>query len=89
MAFFVLTLALIGPALNACLSRFAGEHQGTVMGLNSAIASLGRVAGPLLAGSLYDRNLTLPFWSRTAILLIGAVLSAWLPGGKKKPDLGI
>jgi DHA1 family multidrug resistance protein-like MFS transporter len=88
IAFFVLTLALIGPALNACISRFAGERQGTVMGLNSAIASLGRVAGPLLAGPLYDRDLTLPFWSGTVILLSGAVLSAWLPGGKKIFDQG-
>jgi DHA1 family multidrug resistance protein-like MFS transporter len=88
VAFFVLALALTGPALNACLSRFAGKAQGTVMGLNSAIASLGRVGGPLLAGSLYDRDLALPFWSGTAILLSGAILSAWLPGGGETPDNG-
>ena len=50
LGFFTLTLALIGPALNAHISQFAGEHQGTVMGLNSAASSLGRVVGPLLAG---------------------------------------
>ena len=47
LGFFILALALIGPALNSYVSAFAGEHQGTVMGLNSAMTSLGRVVGPL------------------------------------------
>src|SRR5690554_6089291 len=47
LAFFSLALGVIGPALNAYLSRFAGDRQGTVMGLNSAAGSLGKVAGPL------------------------------------------
>jgi DHA1 family multidrug resistance protein-like MFS transporter len=73
LGFFTLTLALIGPALNAYISRFAGEHQGTVMGLNSASTSLGRVVGPLLAGPLFDLNMEYPFWSGAAILLLGAI----------------
>jgi DHA1 family multidrug resistance protein-like MFS transporter len=84
VGFFVLTLAVIGPALNACISRFAGERQGIVMGLNSATASLGRVAGPLLAGFLYECNLVFPFWSGAAILLLGTILAACLPGGRKR-----
>lgn len=75
LGFFTLTLVLIGPALNAHISRFAGEHQGTVMGLNSASSSLGRVLGPLLAGPLFDINLEYPFWSGAAILLFGAILA--------------
>lgn len=72
---FTLMLALIGPALNAYISRFAGEHQGTVMGLNSAATSLGRVIGPLLAGPLFDLNMEYPFWSGAAALLLGAILA--------------
>jgi len=84
LGYFTLTLALIGPTLNAHISRFAGEHQGTVMGMNSAAASLGRVAGPLLAGPLFDVNLEYPFWSGAATLLLGAILAVTpLLGGKK------
>jgi len=41
--FFMLAVALLGPALNSSLSAFGGEHQGALMGLNTAFASLGRV----------------------------------------------
>jgi DHA1 family multidrug resistance protein-like MFS transporter len=71
----VLSLALIGPALNAYLSVFAGERQGAVMGLNSAASSLGRVAGPLWAGYLYDLDLAYPFISGAASLMVGLVVS--------------
>jgi len=75
LGFFTLALALIGPALNAHISRFSGEHQGAVMGMNSAASSLGRVVGPLLAGPLFDINVEYPLWSGAATLLLGAVLA--------------
>ena len=71
LGFFTLALALIGPALNAYISHFAGEHQGAVMGLNSAATSLGRVVGPLLAGPLFDLNMEYPLWSGAGTLLVG------------------
>jgi DHA1 family multidrug resistance protein-like MFS transporter len=85
LGFFTLTLALIGPALNAYISQFAGEHQGAVMGLNSAATSLGRVVGPLLAGPLFDLNVEYPLWSGAATLLAGAVLALTRLYGAKKP----
>ena len=78
LGFFTLSLALIGPALNAYISQFAQGHQGTLMGLNSACSSLGRVAGPLLAGPLFDQNLEYPLWSGSVTLLLGTVLSIHL-----------
>ena len=87
LGFFTLALALIGPALNAYISRFAGEHQGTVMGLNSAATSLGRVAGPLLAGPLFDLNMAYPLWSGAATLLLGTLVAVrWLhkPGNSSQ-----
>ena len=78
LGFFTLSLALIGPALNAHISQFAEGHQGTLMGLNSACSSLGRVAGPLLAGPLFDRNLEYPLWSGSVTLLLGTVMSIYL-----------
>lgn len=75
LGFFILALALIGPALNSHISNFAGEHQGTVMGLNSSFASLGKVLGPLWAGYIYDINIEYPFFSGAATLLIGLLVS--------------
>jgi len=75
LAFFILSLALIGPSLNSCISNFAGEHQGTVMGLNSAMTSLGRVLGPLWGGYIYDINIEYPFFSGAATLGLGLLIS--------------
>ncbi|HSA99938.1 MAG TPA: MFS transporter, partial [Anaerolineales bacterium] len=75
LGLFMLAIALIGPALNAYISAFAGERQGTVMGLNSAMTSLGRVIGPLWGGYIYDINLTYPFFSGAATLALGWLIS--------------
>ena len=75
LGFFILSLALIGPALNSYISNFAGEHQGTVMGLNSAMTSLGRVVGPLWGGYIYDINIEYPFFSGAATLALGLLIS--------------
>jgi DHA1 family multidrug resistance protein-like MFS transporter len=89
LGFFTLTLALIGPALNSHISRFAGEHQGAVMGLNSATSSLGRVVGPLLAGSLFDLNMEYPLWSGAVTLLLGSILAiVWLRGAQRPTGRG-
>lgn len=72
---FILGVALIGPALNAYLSAFAGEHQGALMGLNTAFASLGRVFGPLWAGFMFDVNMSYPFITGALTLLVGLVFS--------------
>lgn len=78
LAIFTLALSLMGPALNAYISVFAGEHQGTLMGINSATTSLGRVVGPLWAGYIYDINLEFPYLSGAATLLLGLLISLWL-----------
>jgi len=83
IGFFIFALALIGPALNSSISKFAGEHQGTAMGLNSAFTSLGKVIGPLWGGYIYDINVDYPFFSGAATLLIG--LSVSLIGFRKQP----
>ncbi len=75
LGFFILTLALIGPALNSYISNFAGEHQGSVMGLNSAFTSLGRVVGLLWGGYIYDINIDYPFFSGAMTLLLGLLVS--------------
>jgi len=84
LGFFILALALIGPALNSYISNFAGEHQGTVMGLNSAMNSLGRVVGPLWGGYIYDINIAYPFFSGAATLVLGLLVSLF--GFRNQPS---
>lgn len=74
LGFFIFALALISPALSAFISNVAGAHQGTVMGLNSAATSLGKVLGPLWGGFIYDINIQYPFFSGAAALLFGLLL---------------
>jgi DHA1 family multidrug resistance protein-like MFS transporter len=81
-----LAIALAGPTLNSHLSRFGGEQQGTLMGLNSAASSLGRVVGPLLAGYLYDLNMAYPFWSGLAIMGVGALMASRIPQDNSETD---
>ena len=73
--FLMLAVALIGPALNSHLSAYGGEHQGALMGLNTAVASLGRIVGPLWAGFSFDINMSYPFISGGLVLLAGFAAS--------------
>ncbi len=79
---FTLAVALIGPAMNSYLSAFGGVHQGALMGLNTAFASMGRVIGPLWAGFIFDVNIAFPFISGMVTLFLGSVFS--LAGLKKR-----
>jgi DHA1 family multidrug resistance protein-like MFS transporter len=74
LGLFTLAIALIGPALNAYISGFAGERQGAVMGLNSAANSLGRVIGPLWAGYLYEVDIEYPYFSGAGALFLGLLV---------------
>ena len=75
LAFIMLALSLLSPSLNASISRYGGEHQGVLMGLNNAMISLGRVLGPLWGGYLYDLNMDFAFYSGAVMLAIGWVVS--------------
>ncbi|BBB48138.1 MFS transporter [Pelolinea submarina] len=75
LAFIMLTLSLLSPSLNASISRYGGEHQGALMGVNNAMISLGRVLGPLWGGYLYDVNMNFAFYSGAVMLAIGWVVS--------------
>lgn len=75
---FALALALLGPALNAALSRLGDTRQGALMGLNGAAGSLGKVLGPLWAGYLYEAHHDYPYLTGAAAFLIG--LGLWAVG---------
>jgi len=51
----VIGIGLVTPALNALIAEQATEHErGAVMGLSQSASALGRVAGPLASGPLFD-----------------------------------
>lgn len=51
----VIGIGLATPALNALIAEQASEHErGAVMGLSQSASAMGRVAGPLISGPLFD-----------------------------------
>jgi len=87
LSIFTLSLALVIPTLNAYLSSIAGEHQGTIMGLNSATGSLGKVIGPLCAGYLYEANIEFPYMSGAVVSILGlTVCLTWMRTGNRKDE---
>jgi MFS transporter, DHA1 family, multidrug resistance protein len=63
--------AFLRPSLNAYISKKAGQQQGFVMGLNNSFMSLGNVIGPLLAGTLFEWNIHIPYVFGALIMLVG------------------
>ncbi len=75
IGFFMLPMSLLMPAITALTSRCAGLQQGMVMGMSNAAMSLGRIAGPLLAGLAFDADIRLPFVGGAIVMSIGFILS--------------
>ncbi|PLT48103.1 Multidrug resistance protein B [Paenibacillus pasadenensis] len=85
---FVVFLAIdiLRPAISTQMSKLAGADQGYVAGLNSAFTSLGNIAGPIVAGVLFDVHIATPYALASVVLLLCFVLSTRLRGGE--PETG-
>lgn len=77
-AFFVISImgsGLTRPTINAVLSKATRTGQGATMGLAFSFESLGRVAGPLIAGvTISTLGLSFPFLATVAVLSVGLIL---------------
>lgn len=74
LAAFVIGIGLATPALNALIAAQAGENErGEVMGLSQSASALGRVAGPLGAGALFDQLGSGAPFAMAALLIIAAL----------------
>jgi DHA1 family multidrug resistance protein-like MFS transporter len=73
--FFVLSNALLRPAVLSLASKNGEEKQGTVMGLTNSFMSLGRIIGPIWAGLLFDINFNYPYLSGALVLFGGFLIS--------------
>ncbi len=79
VGFFVLSNAMLRPAISAIISREAQSGQGIAMGLNNSFMSLGRIIGPLWAGTMFDINLTWPYITGAVVMAVLFVTSlVWL-----------
>ena len=74
VGFFVFSNAMIRPGVASLISKRTEAGQGISMGLNNSFMSLGRVVGPVLAGFLFDINISLPYLSGGLATLIGFFL---------------
>ncbi len=85
IATFVVFLAfdLIRPAITTFLSKNAGENQGTVSGINSALTSVGNIIGPILSGTLLDMDSHYPYF---VVVMILAVSFAMTLFWKQQPN---
>ncbi|ACT03724.1 MFS transporter [Paenibacillus sp. JDR-2] len=69
---FIIFLAIdiLRPAISTQMSMVAKDQQGYVAGLNSAFTSLGNIAGPIIAGFLFDMDINYPYTLACVVLLL-------------------
>ena len=80
--FFILSKTLLRPAAFALISRRSAGSQGAAMGLSNSFMSLGRIAGPVWAGFVFDVNVNYPYLSGAAIMFVGFLVSLiWVSQG--------
>jgi len=69
-------LGLLRPVLFGIASILtSSDRQGLILGVLQGAGSLGRIAGPLLGGWLFDRHAALPFLGAAAALLLALALT--------------
>ncbi|MDO3409987.1 MFS transporter [Saccharibacillus sp. CPCC 101409] len=74
-ALFFAFNSFLRPTVGTLIANAAGDRQGYASGLNTTYMSLGSVAGPLLAGALFDRQPNSPYILGAFILLAALSLT--------------
>jgi len=72
--FFVFATTFLRPSIHSLTSQRATVGQGAALGLSNAFVSLGRIAGSLYAGVLFDAGMDYPYYSGIVILLVCFIL---------------
>jgi DHA1 family multidrug resistance protein-like MFS transporter len=68
LAVFALGNALLRPCITSLITQSTKTGQGLTSGLSSSMDSLGRIFGPLIAGGLFEINMSFTF-------IIGSIVS--------------
>lgn len=87
LSVFAAGSGLVRPSVTTLISRRAGDRQGTYIGIMDSFDSLGRIAGPPLAGYLYRLAAGYPFWVGAALNLAALAVFA-CTGGRAQPSDG-
>ncbi len=75
LALVVSGFALMTPSINSLISRRSDPaQQGGILGLAQSVSSLARIAGPLAALVLFERDVTLPYWLAIGLMLLGGLM---------------
>ena len=71
---------MLRPTTAALISKRSDERgQGAALGLHNSFMSLGRIVGPLWAGSVFDHHMSLPYATGAIVMGIGLVTTLfWL-----------
>lgn len=76
---YTCSITFLRPSIHSLTSKRTTVGQGASMGLSNSFVSLGRVAGPLYAGAVFDINPNYPYLSGALILLAVFFLSlVWI-----------
>jgi DHA1 family multidrug resistance protein-like MFS transporter len=78
---------MLRPAIQSIISKEAKSGQGIAMGLTNSYMSLGRIVGPIWAGTMIDINVIFPYLSGAIVFLflfIAALI--WMKPAIKKDD---
>lgn len=79
ITFFSIGNGLTNPSILGSISIVSGEsEQGENLGVAQSLASLGRILGPLLGGTLYDMiSITSPFYAAWFLAFMGLLIALW------------
>lgn len=87
VAIFIISNAMLRPGVTALISKRSVGGQGVTMGLVNSFMSLGRIVGPVWAGSIFDVNINYPYLSGAAIMLTAFFASlVWLTREEPVPE---
>jgi DHA1 family multidrug resistance protein-like MFS transporter len=90
VTFFVFSNALLNPSVASLISKRTQTGQGVSLGLNNSFLSLGRIAGPLWAGYVYDISYNAPYFTGSVIMLVGlAICLLWLKSTQPVEERGL
>jgi DHA1 family multidrug resistance protein-like MFS transporter len=83
---FILSKTLLRTVIIALASKRAAVGHGAAMGLSNSFMNLGRIVGPVWAGFIFDVNVSYPYLSGAAIMLVGFVISlVWVSQEENQP----
>ena len=69
-AIYHIGTSLIGPSSASLITLYSNQNQGASLGIMQSFGSLGRIAGPVAGGLLYEFNIFIPYLMGAVIMII-------------------